>query len=185
MSLNSVSLTLGMQRFLGVAEDLGDNKVGVTAVTSGVKLDGHEWIPAGVDLSGFKRNPVVLRDHRPEAIVGACTAIGLVDDEVQAVIEFVPPGTSAVADETRILAKTGFLRGVSAGIDPIEIEPLNPRDPYGGPRVLRSRLLEISFVAIPADGAARVTQRSDATRRDYRKVWLRHAIAPTTVARTF
>ena len=53
-----------------------------------------------------------------------------------------------------------MISGVSIGFDPIESEPLDPRNPRAGQRVVRSELMEISFVSIPADLGAGVVARS-------------------------
>jgi hypothetical protein len=97
--------------------------------------------------------------------VGSAIAIGLINSsEIGVRIKFAPPGVSDVADETRGLVKAGVLKGISAGIDPIECVPLDPRSPYGAVKIVRAELLEVSFVPIPADVDARVTARSFASR---------------------
>jgi hypothetical protein len=75
-----------------------------------------------------------------------------------------PPGVSDIADECRGLVKAGVLRGISAGIDPIEVVPLDPKQPYGAMRLVRGELLEISLVPVPASATALVTARSFAAR---------------------
>lgn len=150
-----------IQRFyMGELEQLADDEVGGICISAGVKRDGCEWEPRGIDLTAFKRNPVVLRDHRPEWVIGAASAIGPVADwsAIAIRIKFAPPGVSAIADEARGLAKAGILRGISAGIDPRETEPI--RGSYGGIRVLAAELLEVSLVSVPADADALVTARA-------------------------
>lgn len=145
--------------FLGSAEPLADDEVGIIAISAGVKRDGDEWVPSGVDLSNYNRNPVVCLNHDVDKIVGAA-ALALSGNQVAGRIKFAPPGISATADEARGLAKAGILTGVSAGINPLEAEPLDPRNPRGGVRILRCELLEVSLVAVQADPDARVVQRS-------------------------
>ena len=150
---------------LGSVEQLAEDEVVGVAITGDVGRDGDVWCPQGVSLDNFKRNPIVLRQHNPDLVVGSAVAIGLVDANTIGVrIKFAPPGVSAVADETRGLVKSGNLRGISAGIDPIRTEPLDPREPFGAWRVLEAELLEISLVSIPADTGATITGRSFATR---------------------
>jgi HK97 family phage prohead protease len=146
--------------YTGQLEQLSEDEVAGIAISAGKKRDGDAWEPAGVDLTAFKRNPVILRDHDPGRVIGTATAIGLTSDgsAIAIKIQFAPPGISAVADEARGLAKAGILRGISAGVDPIEVEPL--RDGTRGVRVISSELLEVSLVAVPADADARITQRS-------------------------
>jgi hypothetical protein len=64
----------------------------------------------------------------------------------------------------RKVAKAGVLRGISAGIDPIRTEPLDPKQPFGAWRVVEAELLEVSLVSIPADARAMITARSFGTR---------------------
>jgi HK97 family phage prohead protease len=146
----------------GPAELLGDDEICGIAITGDLARDGDIWVPSGVDLTNFRANPVVLRQHDPDQVVGTVTAIGLLDTEnaIGVRIQFAPPGASAIADETRALAKAGVLRGISAGVDPIRWEPLNPAEPLGAWRLLEGELLEISLVSIPADTGALVTQRA-------------------------
>ena len=109
-----------------------------------------------------RRNPIVLREHNPGQVVGSAVAVGFDSNSnsVAARIRFAPVGSSDIADETRLLCKAGVLRGISAGIEPITVEPLDPkRGPFAGLRVLKAELLEISLCAIPADSNALITQR--------------------------
>ena len=160
-----------MRRFyLGQAEQVGDDEVAGIAITAGVKRDGDEWVPAGVDLAGYRANPIVLRNHDPNQPVGTASAVGLTPNGngIGIRIAFAPLGISPIADETRGLAKSGVLSGISAGILPTETEPLDRYNPRAGVRILACELLEVSLVPVPADPSARVLQRayqSPATRR--------------------
>ena len=99
---------------LGTADPLGEDMVAGIAISGGIARDGDEWIPAGVSLVNYRANPIVLRDHNPSKVVGSAVAIGLMDSNSIGVrIRFAPPGTSDVADETRMLCKSGVLRGIS------------------------------------------------------------------------
>ncbi len=150
-----------MQRFfMGSAEPLGDDEVGVVAITAGIKRDGNEWIPSGVQLADYRANPIVLMSHDVMEPVATTTAIGLTGGEIAARIRFAPVGVSAIADKVRGLVKSGVLSGISAGVDPIEVEPIDQYDRRCGLRITRSNLLELSFCAVPIDTNARVVQRS-------------------------
>jgi HK97 family phage prohead protease len=146
--------------YLGPVKQVGEDEIAGICVSAGVKRDGCEWVPAGIDLTAFKRNPVILRDHDPARVIATATSIGLTPDgsAIAVKIQFPPLGISTDSDTARGLAKSGVLRALSAGIDALETEPI--RGSGGGLRVLSAELLEISLVAVPADSDALITARS-------------------------
>jgi HK97 family phage prohead protease len=154
---------MSQRLLMGTALPLNDDQIAIVAISAGVKRDGDEWIPGGVDLTNFNRNPVVLLQHDPNKPIGVA-ALALSGSQIEGIVQFAPAGISADADQARGLAKSGILSGISAGIDPLEVEPIDPRNSRGGMRVLRAELLEISLVTIPVDPDARVTARSYASR---------------------
>ncbi len=157
-----------MNRFFSlgsIEQQLGDDTIEGVCMSNARGRDGDIWEVANFDLENFRAFPCILRQHDPDRVVGSATAIGLVDSNTVGIrIQFTPLGVSAIADETRHLVKSGFLRGLSAGIEPDRqaIEPL--RDGTGGLRIVRAELLEVSFTPIPADVNSRVTARSFAAR---------------------
>jgi hypothetical protein len=170
--------------YAGQLEQVSEDEVAGVLISAGVKRDGAEWLPSGVALDEYRANPVVLRDHDPSKVIGCASAIGLVHCAIAIKIQFAAPGISAVADEARGLAKAGFLRGLSAGIDPIDVEPIDPRYPREGIRVLTSTLLEASLVAVPADQDALITTRALASRPDVAAMlWSLPAISATAMKR--
>jgi HK97 family phage major capsid protein/HK97 family phage prohead protease len=52
--------------------------------------------------------------------------------------------------------KAGLVRAVSIGFRALESEPLNPKDPWGPIRFLKSEVLELSLVTIPANAEATI-----------------------------
>jgi HK97 family phage prohead protease len=151
-----------MIRFYGGAlTELGEREVGVVASTPQLGRDGMIVEPAGIDLTSYRKNPVVLWQHDPTAPIGACRRIGVANGDLAAQIEFAPTGVSPLADQICGMCKAGIVNAVSIGFDPKESRPLDPQRPRGGgQRVTRAELLEISFVAVGADYGAMVTQRS-------------------------
>ena len=123
-------------------------------------LDGDVWVIPGIDLERFRAHPIVLWDHDTGQPIGRACNLRASPSALKARVTFPPEGASPKADEIRSLVKAGIITGVSAGIIPIEVEPLDPRNPRGGRRIVRSELLEFSIVAVPADAAAGVTARS-------------------------
>jgi HK97 family phage major capsid protein/HK97 family phage prohead protease len=54
--------------------------------------------------------------------------------------------------------KANLVRAVSIGFRVLEHEPIDPKDPWGAMRFLRSEVLELSLVTIPANADATITQ---------------------------
>ena len=142
-----------------VGAGVGAREFKFVAATSQLGRDGHVIIPAGIALNNYKRNPVVLFQHRAENPVARCTGIAVVDGELRGSAEFPPLGTSPLADEVCGLVKSGVVSAVSIGFEPTETEPLDPKRPRSGLRITRCELLECSLVTIPADVGAIVTER--------------------------
>jgi HK97 family phage prohead protease len=115
---------------------------------------GYRVLTAGVDISQYQRNPVVLYMHTRGQIVGILKDIQKEDDEITAEIVF---------DEATDLSKRckkqwefGSLRMVSIGFDVIETSDA-PEHIIAGqrfPTVVKSRLYEVSVVDIGANDDA-------------------------------
>ena len=140
---------------------LGDDEVEVVMSTAALARDGHVLVPSGCDLTNYRANPIVLWSHNPDFPVGNAEDISVGSDKISARIRFAPSGISPKADEVRGLMKTGVLRAVSVGFEPIEMEPLDPKKPRGGQRIATWELLELSPVSVPADPGAVVTARAN------------------------
>jgi len=140
---------------------IADNRTRVTAATNQLARDGHILEPAGIQTENFLRVGAILFDHDPKVPVGAPVAVGLdAEGNLSVEIQWATPGISPKADEVRGLVKDGTIRSVSVGFEPLEMTPLEKSQPRGGQHITRSDLLELSFVSVPADTGAIVTQRS-------------------------
>jgi HK97 family phage prohead protease len=139
---------------------LGDDEVEVVIATRLLARDGDIWETAGAQLDNYRANPIWLWSHSPETPVGLAADIRIDGETIVARVVFAPIGVSAKADEIRGLVKSGVVRGVSAGILPLESEPLDAKKPRGGQRITKWELLEVSFVSVPADTGATVTARA-------------------------
>ena len=140
--------------------EVGENEVQVVISTSALAADGDIWMTQGVDLTRYRANPIWLWDHQPQVPIGRGNSISIDGDKIVCRVGFAPPGISAKADEIRGLVKAGIINGVSAGALPLELEPLDPNKPRGGKRWLSWELYECSFVAVPSNMEATVTQRT-------------------------
>jgi len=149
------------QTFPGSVRSVGEREFKFTAVTAKLGRDGHILEPSGVDLSEYRKVPVVLWQHLASSPVARCSSIALVDGEVRGSAEFAPAGTSAAVDEAFGCVKSGVVGAVSIGFDIVDAEPLGPKKgTRGGLHIKRSTLLEISLVSIPADLGALITARA-------------------------
>ncbi|WP_460253132.1 HK97 family phage prohead protease [Acidiphilium sp. MT5] len=131
------------------------------ASSASLDLAGDVVDQAGIDLSAFRSNPVILWQHNPDQPIARAIQVGLTGGNLTATIQFPPEQTTAQSDECWRLIQAGVISTVSIGFDPIKVEPLS-----GGKRgvkYLKSLLLEISFVSIPANGDAAVIARSRKT----------------------
>lgn len=104
-----------------------------------------------LDTRNFLVNPVVLRDHRHDQVIGSVTQMSVQAragiKALMATVQFVPEGTSQHADEAVAEIRSGARRGISIGFIPKVAEP---RAGGKGLEFKESELLEISSVAVPA-----------------------------------
>lgn len=147
------------QAIAAAIRSVGSREFRFTAVTARKGRDGHVLIPQGVDTANYKKNPVILWQHRPENPVGRCTGLSVTDDELRGSGEFPSAGASQLADEICALVKSGIVNAVSVGFDPIDTAPLDQKRPRNGQCITRSELLEISLVSVPADVGAVISMR--------------------------
>jgi hypothetical protein len=115
------------QTFPGSVRSVGEREFKFTAVTAKLGRDGHILEPAGVDLSEYRKVPVVLWQHAPTSPIARCSSIALVDGEVRGTAEFAPAGTSAAVDEAFGCVKSGVVGAVSVGFDIVDATPLDPK----------------------------------------------------------
>lgn len=139
---------------LGSIEQLEDNEFFGVCMDDRRGRDNDVWCIESFTLDNYRANPVILRDHDPSRIVGVAVAIGPINQHEIGIRGRLLPDASADAAEASALCKAGALKGLSAGIDPMAIEPLN--DGTRGLRVVEADLLEISLVAIPASVDAKI-----------------------------
>jgi HK97 family phage prohead protease len=158
--------------FPGSIRSVGEREFKFTAVTAKLGRDGHILEPAGVDLSEYRKVPVILWQHSPSSPVARCTQIGLVEGEVRGTAEFAPAGTSAAIDEAFGCVKSGVISAVSIGFDILDATPLDPRkgSRTGGLRITRATLLEISLVSVPADTGALITARAHRSDHEMKQI---------------
>lgn len=131
---------------LATFEKSADNKF--HAIFSSANEDRHgDIVHQDFDLKGFKKNPVFLDSHNYgsiESIIGRVSKISIKDGKLQGDIEFAaqnPRGALAA-----YLAEGGFLNTTSIGFIPREFNDKG--------EILKSELLEVSAVSVPANADA-------------------------------
>jgi HK97 family phage prohead protease len=148
------------QTVAGAIRQIGAREVRVRMCSRTLGRDSLIVEPAGIDLTDFRRNPIILRDHDQSKPVARAVGFDQRPDALEALIRFATANISPLADETHDLVRDGVISAVSIGFEPLEQEPINPRDRSAGTRIKRATLLECSFVGVPADPQALVIERS-------------------------
>ncbi|WP_234730125.1 HK97 family phage prohead protease [Acidocella facilis] len=149
-------------KFLANAEtqQLGPRQVRVIASTQSVDRAGDIVVQAGIDLSAFLSNPIILYQHDPNIPVGRASDVQITAAGLVMTINFADAGVSAKADEVCGLVKSGILRGISIGFAPVVAEPIDKNKPRAGQRYTSAALMEVSIVSIPANTDAAVVARA-------------------------
>jgi HK97 family phage prohead protease len=135
-------------------------KVRVIASTSSPDRVGDIVVQSGIDLTQYKKNPVVLWGHDHDRPIARCVDIAVAGGRLMATAAFPEPGIDADADWAYNKIKAGLVNATSVGFVPKAYEPINPRDPGSGYRFTKSELLEFSFVAIPMNAEAVIVGRA-------------------------
>ena len=147
--------------YLGPAEVMGERQLRFTISTAAVDRVLDAIDQAGWDLTGYRRNPVVLWQHNSwDMPIGKCVEVGLQNGALCATVEFVrsdmPMGVGELADTILMLCKEGFLSATSVSFRPIEFDVTN--DPSRGADdwlpgfdFRKQDLTEFSIVTVPCN----------------------------------
>jgi hypothetical protein len=136
--------------------------------TESVDRDQEVVMSRGLDLDGYRSNPIVLFMHDPYAMIGKCVDGPTVRrrkgvNEVVACTQFAETG---LANEVFGLVEGEFMRGISVGMRPrtMEVSPPTPGEIRKRPELAEARrlirsaeLIEYSFVSVPANADALTT----------------------------
>jgi len=146
-----------------VRADGNDRKFTFRGVTETLARDGGILRIDGMDTKAFDENPVVLWEHNFSSGVNVIGKVvdTRIDKKAKAVdfdVEFVPEGTSELADTVRDMVDAGFVRAASVGFRIKAFEQLGEeqRAEMGGPHWVANEweLNELSLVPVGADPAA-------------------------------
>lgn len=144
------------KQFQGSAEALGERRVRVQCSSETVDRAGDIVMQAGIMHAD---SVPVLWQHNPDTPIGRAYP-RMQDGVLVAEVEFAPLGVDAEADRICGLVKAGVINTVSIGFDALEAEPMKGALPKGPQRYLKTELLELSFVSVPAQPDAVVTNRA-------------------------
>lgn len=114
----------------------------------------------GWQLSNFRKNPIALFGHNSGFPIGKWKNVRVEAGKLLGHLELLAKGTSARIDEVIAAVEAGVLRAVSVGFAPLEMEPIDEKDLWGGYRFTKSELVECSLVAVPANPNALAVARS-------------------------
>ena len=137
---------------------VGDNAriyEGVAFANEVARNNGDELSLDGLDLTDYRKNPVILTNHgmsNDGFPIGRAVEVNKVDGKLTT--RYILAEGDAYADRVAKLIDSGVLRGLSVGWRTIEATPINPADagdPFAPHRITKSSLLDISVVGIPAD----------------------------------
>lgn len=112
------------------------------------------WVKtSGIDLTQFRKNPVMLYDHERygQMPIGKWTAIRIEDGKLLASPEFDANDELALKIQSKV--ENGYLNGASIGFKPIVLSE-KKEDLIKGqtrPTVLKSEIVEVSITPFPAN----------------------------------
>lgn len=129
------------------AADDGSNTFEVVMTSGAVDRHGETVNPDGWDFTNYMNNPVVLYAHDYGSLpIGKVNDISRDGDKWIAKGVFAPEEASPMAGYVSKLYKAGFIKTVSVGFMPLELDA-----EYNS---LKQELLELSFVPVPANPEA-------------------------------
>jgi HK97 family phage prohead protease len=143
-------------------KDKDSDKREVVAIGSkqGVDRDGDILHLDGLQLTNYRKNPVVLWSHKSSDLpIGKSKKVWVDGKDLKFNIQFAGPEENPFADSVYKMVKGGFINSLSVGFSP-DWEKSKFNDKRGGYDFYKSELLEVSVVNVPANQGARVIQRS-------------------------
>lgn len=143
----------------GVTKAVGERQVRVVVSTPTVDRSGDIVEVAGIDLTAYRKNPVVLYQHDHDEPVARCIEIDLKGAALEALVQFPPEKTAEKSDEVYGLIKAGVINAASIGFIPKEYGYIDPKEPWRGRRFSSCEMLEFSFVSVPCNPDALIVER--------------------------
>jgi HK97 family phage prohead protease len=145
MNLHTTAEFIGTKALDGMTEQ---RVFTFRASTSAVDRQGETIDQNGWQLDAYRRNPVILDSHRYGSIddvLGRAVRIEPTEQGLEVDVEFAETERGQMA---RRMVDSGFLKTVSVGFRSLERRPASNGAPMAH---VKSELLEVSMVAIPAN----------------------------------
>jgi HK97 family phage prohead protease len=141
----------------GAPTSLNEQARTVDVIASTSAVDAHgEVVAQDWRLERFLSNPIILAHHDSRALpVGRATRVEVIGERLELTVEFAPAEANPEAEKIWQLVRGGFLKTVSVGFVPGG-ERYEMRDGKEVVVLLSPELMEVSFVAIPANPEAKV-----------------------------
>lgn len=131
-------------------DELPERQIWCTISTGDVDRMNRRVDQAGIDVTAYMRNPVVLWNHNSYLPpIGKTLEVKAVTGQTYALLEYAPEGVSPLADQICALERAGFLPAQSIGWMPTEMPTVNAKT--GLVEFSKVELLEWSKVTIPAN----------------------------------
>lgn len=143
------------------ADNDGNNTFWFQASTAAKDSYGDVVVQEGIDLKRFKKNPIILYQHRHDEPIGRAKTVQFGDKGLEVEVELAPDGVSQRIDAIKGLIKAGILKAVSIGFSSIEHEVMRDKENnFMGIKFLKSLLHEVSVVSVPANAQALAIAKS-------------------------
>ena len=137
-------------KYRGVDDE--DDYLLVRAAMGDEDRKGDVIVPSGWVLDGYRQNPVILWAHdRTLPPIGRSHRVWTDEKGLIAEVEFAQ---TKLAQDVAGLYRTGFMRGVSVGFLPLEVETRQASHGRRAYKYVRQELLEISAVPVPMHSGA-------------------------------
>jgi HK97 family phage major capsid protein/HK97 family phage prohead protease len=123
------------------------------ASTPEVDRAGDVVVPDG---AVFKLPMPLLWQHRADSPIGHVISATVTKAGIKIRAQIAKDIGLPDIERAWTLIKAGLVRGLSIGFKAIEMEPLNPKDPWGGQKFLKWEWMELSAVTIAANATASI-----------------------------
>jgi HK97 family phage major capsid protein/HK97 family phage prohead protease len=125
-----------------------------TATTPEVDRVGDVVVPTGAE---FKLPMPLLWQHHADEPIGHVIAATVTKSGIKIRAQIAKHLDLPEIERAWKLIKGGLVGGLSIGFRPLEMEPLNPKEPWGGQKFLRWLWMETSSVTIPANASGTIS----------------------------